>query len=62
MIQYVYQNEIKNKIGSYTSRNCGSGYTKAVYFNYNIDLKNDSGEIRASTDRFYLYTNTKYNV
>ena len=36
VIQYVYQNEIKNKIGSYTSKNGGSGYTKSVYFNDNI--------------------------
>jgi hypothetical protein len=43
-------------------RNNWKYLVKAVYVNGNIDLTNDDGEMRASTDRFYLYTNTKYNV
>ena len=35
---------------------------KGVYINDNIDLTHDHGDMRASTNRFYLYTNTKYNV
>lgn len=35
---------------------------KVVYVNDNISLVDDHGDIRARTDRFYLYTNTNYNV
>ena len=35
---------------------------KAVYVNDNINLTHDHGDIRSRTYRFYLYTNTKYNV
>ena len=36
---------------------------KAVYINDKvINLTHDHGDIRSRTSRFYLYTNTKYNV
>ena len=44
-------------------RNKWKYLVKAVYINDKvIDLTHDHGDIRSRTYRFYLYTNTKYNV